>query len=130
MGNPIVEPPHRPKLPDFVPPFVKDLCARCWHPSPAQRPEFAKVAEELDELPYDVLESTSAALREAREKRGGGAREHAVSRPPPAFPQQRHPAVPFFYRAATVPCRTPSRPRTAPHRNALHRPPSPRLIPA
>lgn len=71
VGNPLVEPPHRPKLPDFVPPFVKELCHRCWHPSPACRPEFAKIAEQLDNLPYEVLESTSLALREAREKRQG-----------------------------------------------------------
>lgn len=69
VGNPLVEPPHRPKLPDYVPAFVRALCQRCWHPSPVHRPEFAKIADELDELPYEVMESTSLALREAREKR-------------------------------------------------------------
>lgn len=70
-----MEPPHRPKFPDFVPPFVKSLCQRCWHPSPASRPEFSKIADELDNLPYEVLERTSAALREAREKRQAGGRD-------------------------------------------------------
>lgn len=57
-ANGVVRQGLRPVMPSFVPPKLARLAQQCWHQNPQQRPEFSEIAAVLDEVLFEMIDSS------------------------------------------------------------------------